>query len=139
MPTQSVGTIKPQSSSPAGADLSAVVSGAATGLSADMMAGGLTLGAGALLGAIAGGLTAAGAAWGFNQGLDRSQASVKFADPFLQTMLVGAVLRYLAVAHFGRGRGNYVESEAPPFWQAEAEQAINGCPERAISYVEADS
>lgn len=104
--------------------LGAVVSGAATGLSADMMAGGLTMGAGALLGAIAGGITAAGAAWGFNQGTDRNQASVKFADPFLQTMLVGAVLRYLAVAHFGRGRGNYVESEAPAFWQAEAEQSL---------------
>jgi hypothetical protein len=37
---------------------------------------------------------------------------------------VGAVLRYLAVAHFGRGRGNYVESEAPPFWQAEVEAAL---------------
>ena len=49
---------------------------------------------------------------------------MKFADPFLQQMLVGAILRYLAVAHFGRGRGNYVESEAPPFWQAEAESAL---------------
>ncbi len=105
--------------------LGAVVSGAATGLSADAMVGGLTLGAGALLGAIAGGITAAGAAWGFNQGTDRNQANVKFANPFLQTLLASAVLRYLAVAHFGRGRGNYVESEAPPFWQAEAEQALN--------------
>ncbi|GAA0432938.1 DUF3482 domain-containing protein [Massilia aurea] len=104
--------------------LGAVVAGATTGLSADLMAGGLTMGAGALLGAIAGGITAAGAAWGFNQGTDRNQANVKFADPFLHQMLVGAILRYLAVAHFGRGRGNYVESEAPPFWQAEAESAL---------------
>lgn len=104
--------------------LGAVVSGAATGLSADLMAGGLTLGGGALLGAIVGGLTAAGAAWGFNQRADRNEAAVQFADAFLQTLLVGAVLRYLAVAHFGRGRGNYVESEAPAFWQAEVEQAL---------------
>ena len=103
--------------------LGAVVSGAATGLSADMMAGGLTMGAGALLGAIAGGITAAGAAWGFNQGSERNQANVKFADPFMQSLFMGMVLRYLAVSHFGRGRGNYVESEAPPFWQAEAESA----------------
>jgi hypothetical protein len=34
------------------------------------------------------------------------------------------VLRYLAVAHFGRGRGNFVEGEAPPFWQAEVESAL---------------
>ncbi|OON59116.1 GTP-binding domain-containing protein [Massilia sp. KIM] len=106
--------------------LGAVVSGAASGLSADVMAGGLTMGAGALLGAIVGGLTMAGAAWGFNQRTDRNRASVQFADAFLQTLLVGAVLRYLAVAHYGRGRGNYVESEAPPFWQAEVEQALAG-------------
>ena len=104
--------------------LGAVVSGAATGLSADLMAGGLTLGGGALLGAIVGGLTAAGAAWGFNQGKERDKPTVQFADAFLQTLLVGAVLRYLAVAHFGRGRGNYVESEAPAFWQAEVEAAL---------------
>ena len=104
--------------------LGAVVSGAATGLSADMMAGGLTMGAGALLGAIVGGLTMAGAAWGFNQKLERNKPSVQFADPFLQSLLVSAVLRYLAVAHFGRGRGNWVEGEAPAFWQEEVERTL---------------
>jgi hypothetical protein len=104
--------------------LGAILSGAATGLSADLMTGGLTLGGGALLGAIVGGLTMAGAAWGFNRGTDREHPTVQFADPFLQTMLVGAILRYLAVAHFGRGRGNFVEGEAPPFWQSEVENAV---------------
>ncbi len=104
--------------------LGAVVSGAATGLSADMMAGGLTMGAGALLGAIVGGLTMAGAAWGFNQRTDRDKPGVQFADPFLQSLLSSAVLRYLAVAHFGRGRGNWVEGEAPAFWQEEVERAL---------------
>jgi hypothetical protein len=104
--------------------LGAVVSGAATGLSADLMAGGLTMGAGALLGALVGGLTMAGAAWGFNQRLDRNKPSVQFADPFLQSLLTGAVLRYLAVAHFGRGRGNWIEGEAPAFWQVEVERAL---------------
>ncbi|QOY94320.1 DUF3482 domain-containing protein [Massilia sp. UMI-21] len=111
--------------------LGAVVSGAATGLSADLMAGGLTMGAGALLGAIVGGLTMAGAAWGFNQRLDRNKPSVQFADPFLQSLLTGAVLRYLAVAHFGRGRGNWVEGEAPAFWQLEVERALG---ERAAAH-----
>jgi hypothetical protein len=104
--------------------LGAILSGAATGLSADLMAGGLTFGGGALLGAIVGGLTMAGAAWGFNRGTDREHPTVQFADAFLQTMLVGAVLRYLAVAHFGRGRGNFVEGEAPSFWQSEVEKAV---------------
>ena len=49
---------------------------------------------------------------------------MQFADPFLRTLLVGAVLRYLAVAHFGRGRGQFIESEAPAFWQVEVEAAL---------------
>ena len=106
--------------------LGAVVSGAATGLSADLMAGGLTFGAGALLGGVVGALTMAGAAWGFNTSTDRNKTTVEFADEFLQTLLVGSVLRYLAVAHFGRGRGNFVEGEAPAFWQAEVEAAVAG-------------
>lgn len=104
--------------------LGAVVSGAATGLSADLMAGGLTFGAGALLGGVVGALTMAGAAWGFNTSTDRNQTSMTFADDFLRTLLIGSVLRYLAVAHFGRGRGNFVEGEAPAFWQAEVESAV---------------
>ncbi|HEX8480061.1 MAG TPA: DUF3482 domain-containing protein [Telluria sp.] len=104
--------------------LGAIVSGAATGLSADLMAGGLTMGGGALLGAIVGALTMAGAAWGFNTGTDRQHPTMEFADAFLQTLLVGSVLRYLAVAHFGRGRGNFIEGEAPPFWQGEVERAV---------------
>ncbi|NHZ38275.1 DUF3482 domain-containing protein [Massilia rubra] len=106
--------------------LGAVVSGAATGLSADLMAGGLTFGAGALLGGVVGALTAAGAAWGFNTSTDRNRTTMQFADDFLQTLLVSSILRYLAVAHFGRGRGNFVEGEAPAFWQAEVEGAVAG-------------
>lgn len=108
--------------------LGAVVSGAATGLSADLMAGGMTFGAGALLGGVVGALTMAGAAWGFNTSTDRNKTTMEFADDFLQTLMVGSVLRYLAVAHFGRGRGNFVEGEAPAFWQAEVEAAVAAQP-----------
>ncbi|WP_374585463.1 DUF3482 domain-containing protein [Pseudoduganella sp.] len=104
--------------------LGAIVSGAATGLSADLAAGGLTLGTGALLGGVIGALTFAGAAWGFNASMDRDVPTITLSDDFLRTLLVSSVLRYLAVAHFGRGRGNFVESEAPPFWQQEVEQAV---------------
>lgn len=104
--------------------IGAIVSGAATGLSADLMAGGLTLGGGALLGGVVGALTFAGAAWGFNASTDRDHPTVQFADDFLKSMAVAAILRYLAVAHFGRGRGNFVEGEAPAFWQAEVERAV---------------
>ena len=114
--------------------LGAVISGAATGLSADLMAGGMTFGAGALVGGIVGALTMAGAAWGFNTTTDRNQATVQFADAFLQTLLVGSILRYLAVAHFGRGRGNFVEGEAPAFWQAEVERALAAMPGAAAAW-----
>lgn len=105
--------------------LGAMLSGAATGLSADLMAGGLTLGGGALLGGVVGALTFAGAAWGFNASTDRHEAAVQFTDAFMRNLVVVGVLRYLAVAHFGRGRGNFVENEAPAFWQEEVEQAVS--------------
>ena len=104
--------------------LGAVLSGAATGLSADLMAGGLTMGAGALLGSVVGALGFAGAAWGFNSSTDREQTTVQFTEEFMRTLLVASVLRYLTVAHFGRGRGHFAQSEAPAFWQTEVERAV---------------
>ena len=106
--------------------LGAVVSGAASGLSADLLSGGLSFGAGALLGGIVGALTFAGAAWTFNTSTGRNAPTVQFSDAFLRSLLVAGLLRYLAVAHFGRGRGGFVEGEAPAFWQAEVEREIAG-------------
>ena len=104
--------------------LGAVVSGAATGLSADLLAGGLSFGAGALLGGVVGALTFAGAAWTFNTSTGRHESRVHFSDEFLRTLVVAGLLRYLAVAHFGRGRGGFVEGEAPGFWQSEVETEV---------------
>jgi len=39
--------------------------------------------------------------------------------------VAGAVLRYLAVAHFGRGRGDYVAAEYPPHWGAVVDAAVS--------------
>ncbi len=105
--------------------LGAVISGATTGLSADLMAGGLTFGAGLLLGSVVGALSFAGAAWGFNITTHRNQPYMQFTDAFLRELVVTSVLRYLAVIHFGRGRGNFVESEAPAFWQDEVKLAFS--------------
>ena len=104
--------------------LGAAISGAATGLSADLLACGLTFGAGALVGGIIGALTFSGAAWAFNASTDRGQASLHFSQEFLRTQTVAGLLRYLAVTHFGRGRGRFVEMEAPGFWQKEVEDAM---------------
>ena len=104
--------------------LGAAISGAATGLSADLLAGGLTFGAGALVGGVIGALTFSGAAWAFNSSTDRGHSSLHFSQDFLRTQLVAGLLRYLAVTHFGRGRGKFVELEAPGFWQTEVEDAM---------------
>ena len=104
--------------------LGGLISGAATGLSADIVSGGLSLGAGALIGGIVGALTAAGATWAFNATTDRQDPHVRFSSAFLRTQVVAGLLRYLAVIHHGRGRGLFIESEAPTFWQAGVETAV---------------
>ena len=102
-----------------------LVTGALTGLKADLASGGLTLGAGMLVGGVIGGLAGAGAARGFNLLAGREHTVVRFAPRFLDGLVRSAVLRYLAVAHFGRGRGQFVEGEAPAFWQGEVERAFD--------------
>jgi len=93
-----------------------VVSGALTGLAADLAAGGLTFGAGMLAGAVLGALGGVGIARGMNLARGRTGTSLRWDDAFLSGLVASALLRYLAVAHYGRGRGDFVETEYPPFW-----------------------
>ncbi|VCU71024.1 GTPase Der [Pigmentiphaga humi] len=104
--------------------LGAIASGAATGASADLLAGGLTLGSGMLLGALAGAASFAGAAFAINKARGTERATMRLNDEFLQTLVVASLLRYRAIIHFGRGRGDYVEGETPEFWRRETEQAV---------------
>lgn len=94
-----------------------VVSGALTGLGADLAAGGLTFGAGMVAGAIIGALGGAGIARGVNVVRGRSESSLRWDDAFLDGLVTSALLRYLAVAHYGRGRGAWREGEYPSFWR----------------------
>jgi hypothetical protein len=103
-----------------------VVSGALTGLAADLAAGGFTFGAGMLAGAVLGALGGAGLARGVNLAKGRSGTSVRWDDAFLDGLVASALLRYLAVAHYGRGRGDWAESEYPPHWPPEVERAVAG-------------
>lgn len=93
------------------------VSGALTGLAADLGVGGLTFGAGMLTGGVLGALGAVGLARGFNLVRGEKEAAVTWADDFLDGLVQAALLRYLAVAHYGRGRGEWTQSEHPPFWR----------------------
>ncbi len=101
-----------------------IVTGALTGLKADVAAGGLTFGAGLLVGGVIGGLAGAGVARGFNRLAGADHPDVRWSAEFLDGLARSSVLRYLAVAHFGRGRGRYVEGEAPAFWRNEVEQTF---------------
>ncbi|MFC7407414.1 GTPase domain-containing protein [Hydrogenophaga atypica] len=97
--------------------LGAISSGAATGLGADLMAGGLSMGAGALIGALAGAATFAGAALAANRlrGVDVPEA--RLSVEAWRELVEVALCTYLAVAHFGRGRGAFVDEGAPALWQ----------------------
>ncbi len=93
------------------------LSGALSGLVADLASGGLTLGAGMLAGGLLGALGGAGLARGYNIARGTEETVVRWSTEFLDNLVVAALLRYLAVAHYGRGRGEWVETEHPPFWR----------------------
>lgn len=97
-----------------------LVTGALAGLKADIASGGLTLGGGLLAGGLIGALGAAGAARAVNrlQGRDGAAGAVAWTDAALLAQAEAALLRYLAVAHFGRGRGDWAAGESPPHWRA---------------------
>jgi hypothetical protein len=101
-----------------------MVSGALVGLKADILSGGLTLGGGLLAGGLIGALGAAGLARCVNlvRGTDRSW--VAWNAQSLDQMLEAALLRYLAVAHFGRGRGEWAQCESPAHWRAVVQQSL---------------
>jgi hypothetical protein len=111
--------------------LGGLAAGALAGLKADLATGGLTLGGGLLAGGLIGALGAAGAARAVNRAnrlLGGGQ--VAWSDAARLAQVEAALLRYLAVAHFGRGRGDWAAGEAPPHWRALVADAL--APRRAV-------
>jgi hypothetical protein len=108
----------------AAAALGGLVSGAVGGLAADLATGGLTLGGGMVVGASLGVLGATGVAKSVNMGRGDDGPSMRWSAEFGERLAVTALMRYLAVAHFGRGRGEWAEGEHPAFWQPIVEQAM---------------
>jgi hypothetical protein len=93
-----------------------MVTGALGGLAADLSAGGLTFGAGALIGGLLGALGVGGAARAYNVLQGTEEGVVRWSPEFLAPRPGAALLRYLAVAHYGRGRGEWIEGEYPAHW-----------------------
>jgi hypothetical protein len=100
------------------------VTGAASGLTADLLAGGLTFGGGALVGGLVGAVGGTAAAHGYNLVKGEKEPEVRWSPEFLQSAFRALILRYLAVAHFGRGRGNYNEGECPAFWNEQVNAIV---------------
>ncbi|MEO8195140.1 MAG: DUF3482 domain-containing protein [Thermoanaerobaculia bacterium] len=94
-----------------------VVTGALTGLKADLATGGLTFGAGLLVGGVLGALGAVGLARGYNLVAGTGPPRVTWTDAVLHDLASAALLGYLAVAHHGRGRGEWAPHESPAHWQ----------------------
>ncbi len=111
-----------------------LVSGALGGVAADIAAGGLTLGAGALIGGVLGALGARGAARAYNLARGGESGEVRWSAEFLDGRIVAAITRYLAVAHFGRGRGAFVQGTVPEAWHAGVRRAVEA---RAEGYAAA--
>ena len=107
------------------AAIGGIVTGALTGLKADIATGGLTLGGGMLAGSILGALGALGVARGVNTVRGIDARTVAWTDAVLDDLLRSSLLGYLAVAHYGRGRGDWVVSENPQLWAALVDVLMN--------------
>lgn len=95
-----------------------VVTGALAGLKADLATGGFSFGAGILGGSLLGAMGAYGLARGYNLVRGGPEPAVTWSDSVLDESVLAALLSYLAVAHYGRGRGDWSASEHPAHWQA---------------------
>ena len=101
--------------------MSGVAGGAMLGLIADLKAGGMTFGGGALVGGIGVGLTTYAVIRSYNLVRGGDQRMHWSKEHFREQVRL-AVLCYLAVAHFGRGRGAWQEGEQPRQWREVVEQ-----------------
>lgn len=116
----------------------AVLGGLASGLAADLLAGGLTLGGGAIAGGILGALGGRAVGFGVRKLSGDRRPAVQWSDEFLDALAGQYLLRYLAVAHHGRGSGDFADRERPERWQdavtrevRDARSALHAAWERA--------
>lgn len=93
------------------------VSGLVGGLSADLIAGGATFGGGAVLGMLLG----AGTTYALAKGYNLTQTGVnevRWTEAHFSSQVKFIVMLYLAVSHFGRGRGAWQDPQNnPSHWE----------------------
>ncbi len=101
-----------------------LVTGALAGLKADLITGGFTLGGGMIAGGVLGALGAAGLARGYNMVRGTESVTVTWTDEVMSRLVASSLLAYLAVAHYGRGRGQWAQSEHPAFWESTVKDVL---------------
>ena len=96
----------------------ALTSGAYAGLHLDAATGGVSMGLFTIAGAVVGGVLGflGGEAWAERRA-GSTPTPVTWSDEYLDLLAQDVIIRYLAIAHFGRGQGQYVaDPEDPRFW-----------------------
>ncbi|MBI5673256.1 MAG: DUF3482 domain-containing protein [Nitrospirae bacterium] len=106
----------------------ALTSGAYAGLHLDAATGGVSMGLFTVAGAVVGGVLGffGGEAWAERQA-GHQQTPVMWSDDYLDLLVQDVIIRYLAIAHFGRGQGQYVaDPEDPRFWITKVKTLVSG-------------
>ena len=106
----------------------ALTSGAYAGLHLDAATGGVSMGLFTVAGAVVGGVLGflGGGAWVERQA-GHQQTPVMWSDDYLDLLVQDVIIRYLAIAHFGRGQGHYVaDPEDPRFWIDKVKTLVSG-------------
>lgn len=101
-----------------------IVSGALSGLAADLSVGGLTFGGGAVIGAILGALGGSQLPRVFTLAAGKAEPAVTWSLEALHRLVRDTIARYLAVAHFGRGRGGFRNVDLPNEWAPRIADAL---------------
>lgn len=103
----------------------AVGTGATSGFITDLATGGLSLGLGTLVGTIVGAFGGTSLAFGYNYKKNLNGTVITWSDKALKSFFVDAVLLYLAISHFGRGRGDWIQQECPKHWRVNVIKITN--------------
>ena len=69
-------------------------------------------------------LVAFAAAMAINLVRGRNDSTLRWEEAFLDGLVTSALLRYLAIAHWGRGRGRWTQGEYAPFWRDLVVQSV---------------
>ncbi len=101
----------------------AALSGAAGGLLADIKTGGMSFGGGTVAGFFIGGVGTWLLARGYNLTRGEDNA-VRWTTEHFAAQAELLLITYLAVAHFGRGRGEWKDGDRPPHWAPAARAVI---------------